>query len=123
MKVHRNEVVFAVDVDGTLVSLKKYSAYDKNVLAVHNPYVNEDRYLRVHKSHVQIVKEMLGRGRLVLVWSASGFGWAEATVKALGLNHKNLVVMTKPIGHMDDLDCTHWMGNRLFIKDEELENG
>ena len=44
------------------------------------------------------------RDHTIVVWSAGGYKWAEAAVKALGLTKFVDVVMCKPSWIYDDLD-------------------
>lgn len=116
------ESIYGCDVDGTLISLRRYKEGTPGTIMIMNPYLNEPRYVKVHEAHVELVREMLGRGRVVLVWSGSGVKWVRAVLDALNLNHKNLFSLTKPVGYIDDLPCERWLNNRIFIPYPELEN-
>jgi len=115
-------MIFACDVDGTLVSLKKFDEHTEGTIPILNPYVNQVRHVKVHDIHVDLIKEMLGRGRFIIVWSGSGVKWAREVLKATGIDHRNILVMTKPIGYLDDLECNEWLKNRIFLNQEGLEH-
>jgi hypothetical protein len=122
VKVISNEFIIGCDVDGTLISLKKYKKGTPGTIAIRNPYVDETRYVKVHNIHLDLLREMLGRDRFVIVWSGSGVQWAKAVLKALKIKHKNILCMTKPVTYVDDLDSHHWIGSRIFLNCEGLEN-
>jgi hypothetical protein len=61
MNTITNEHIVAFDVDGTLVSLKRYRPENiqrAGLVEIINPYVNEPRFVKVHTAHVQLLNEM-----------------------------------------------------------------
>lgn len=122
MKALENESIYGCDVDGTLISLRRFERNTPGTIEIINPYLNESRFVKVHKAHVELVQEMLGRGRVILVWSGSGVQWVKAVLNALNIVHDNILPMTKPQGYIDDLPCDRWLNNRIFIPYPELEN-
>lgn len=72
-------------------------------------------YLTPHKEHIQMLKDFKKVCRYtVVVWSQSGWDWAEAIVKALKLEDYVDVIMSKPSRHVDDLPSHLWMGQRIY---------
>lgn len=66
--------------------------------------------------NIEAMKRHKLRGHRVIVWSAGGWDWAEAAVKALGLEHIVDVVMSKPHWCYDDLPPNEYMPKSLFVK-------
>lgn len=72
-----------------------------------------------HKKHIdQLIKHKM-RGHPVVVWSAGGWDWAEAAVKALGIEQYVDLVISKPRWAYDDLPADRILPEISFIKDEE----
>jgi len=114
MRVNKNEQVICVDVDDTLVSWDTTNSTDLITVVCPNTGCNER--LAPHRPHIKIVQNRLGRGALIIVWSAGGYAWAEAVVKALGLEHENLHIYSKPIAYVDDKKSEEWMGEHIYLK-------
>lgn len=116
-----NEQVIPVDIDGTLIIWGKVRRGDK---ALHYtcPYTSQQMTVRVHQPNVAILKERLARGATILAWSASGFAKAQAVLAALKIDSPNLIILSKPVGYMDDIECSEWMGKRIFL-DEDCKYG
>ncbi|MEZ0209238.1 MAG: hypothetical protein ACAH17_03635 [Candidatus Paceibacterota bacterium] len=113
-----------VDVDGTLVrDLKaddndKYSGVVlKGVEIPHPLRGNELVYKVPMHNNIQLLKDMSTRGRTIVVWSAAGWQWAQAVVHALNLENFVNYAGEKGIAYMDDLDCSEFMGQRIFLND------
>lgn len=118
MKVNYNECIFPFDVDKTLVSARRKHAIPGDI-AIINPYTLETVYVKPHFGHVDLLKEMKGRGRYVRVWSAAGVKWAEAVVNALKLDKYVDDVETKPLAYVDDKPVESWLNNKIFLDDDE----
>jgi len=114
MKTVKTESTIFCDVDDTLVMWRKAKKGDK-VVAVTNPHSGEQNYLVVHKGHVRVLKDRKSRGAHIVVWSAGGYAWAEAVVKALGLEEHVDLIMSKPLMYIDDKKAKHFMGEHLYI--------
>lgn len=114
MQIVANEQVVCFDIDETLILWGKLKRKHK-VVAVSCPYSNRQEYLRVHEPHVKIFRDRLARGATILCWSANGYRWATAVLKALGLEHAQVIVMSKPCAYVDDKVCTDWMGEHIYI--------
>lgn len=114
MNIIKNELIFFVDIDDTLVVWGKAKRGEK-VIAVTNPYDDVQEYLRPHKGHIKILKERKARGSTIIVWSAGGYRWAEAVIKALKLSDYVDLIMSKPFAYMDDKTSEHFMGERVYL--------
>ena len=75
------------------------------------------------------MREFKARGHYVIVWSQGGWEWAEAVVKALGLEDLVDEVKTKPQWMVDDICPSIWSsrsymdldGNRLAYGRNPIE--
>jgi len=114
MTIYPFESVLPVDLDGTLIIWGKIKKHHKTV-AYTCPYTKEQKVVRVHEPNIAILKERLARGCLVLLWSKSGYAKVVAVLKALKIDHPNIVVMTKCKDYMDDIPAKHWMGEQIWL--------
>lgn len=112
--VVRQESLVFCDVDDTLLMWGKAKKGEK-VVTVTSPYDGTQEYLRPHKGHIKILKDRKARGSFIVVWSAGGFRWAQAAVKALGLDNHVDLIMTKPHCYIDDKEAKDIMGERIYL--------
>lgn len=123
MRVNKAEVVIACDIDGTLVKRVDPHLYSiEHRLDITNPYDNKTYTYIAHKENIELLRMYKGRGFWIKVWSANGYGHAEAVVHALKLGDgpggdKTVdEIETKPMKHMDDrTDIDAVVGPRVFI--------
>jgi len=116
MKVFKTDQMVPYDCDDTLVM---WGLEDKSKnIPIEDPYIKGlINYLTPNEKHIELLKKHKARGMTIIVWSAGGVEWAEAVVKALKLQDYVDAVFSKPSRYVDDLPCTEWMGNRVYIKD------
>jgi hypothetical protein len=118
--VINKDVTIPFDVDATLIYWKPEGA-KRDSQDVELDYYGEKVYVHPHLEHIRLLRASLARGRNVIVWSGNGYLWAKTVIDYL-LNAGHLpssdgmIIMSKPVGYVDDLDCQHWMGNRIYIK-------
>jgi predicted phosphatase len=117
MKTIDTESTVFIDVDETLVmwdvEAKEYDT--RRILEIKSPYDGVSHVLYVHTGHIKILKDRKARGSFIVVWSAGGFAWAEAVVKALKLEKYVDLCMTKPHAYIDDKEAKDIMGERIYI--------
>lgn len=126
MEVITHENIAAFDVDDTLVMWdsqfeRQDFPYDPELrtkVPITDPYDGSVNYLKPHRKHINLLKKYKGRGMLVVVWSAAGYKWAEAVVKALGIEEYVDYILTKPTKLIDDLTPNEVFGTRIYLKDE-----
>lgn len=118
MQINKSEQVICVDIDNTLVLHGPIKKGQKTV-SITNPYTKEQKIMRIHEPHLRVVTERLARGATLIVWSAGGYAWAEAVLKALNLTHKNIRVFSKSIAYIDDKVATKWMGEHINMDPED----
>lgn len=106
-----------VDVDGTLLDW----GYDEmpSPGKVEVECDGHKFYLRPIKGNIEALKAHAVRGQTIVVWSAGGSHWAEAAVKALGLEQFVTVCLEKPRWYIDDLSAEAFMGKPHFHEGEE----
>jgi hypothetical protein len=120
MKTNSNENIYVCDVDDTLVLERRpRTAFEeRNQIVIRNPYDGCFKNRIVHTRHVELIKMMKGRGRYIRVHSGNGGLWADAVVKALGLEDFVDDCETKPIGYIDDMPVETWMKNHIYLTPE-----
>lgn len=118
MRIINNENVRPFDVDGTLIL--PFEGDDSSKLLVEDP-VFPTKFIkyRRHDPNIRLLREELQRGSLVVVWSRGGWEWARNVMQALGINHKNLLIMSKPIVYFDDMDVQDWMKDRVYLNPDK----
>lgn len=109
-----NEYVSMFDVDETLVLTDMMASGE--VVNLKNPYDGSLQTRVIHHKHVELLKQMHGRGRMIGVWSGGGVQWAKEVIKALGLESHVDIVLTKPICYVDDLPSNLWLNNQIYLK-------
>jgi len=114
MKVITQESTIFIDIDDTLVMWGKAKRNEK-VIHITCPYSHQQETLRPHKGHIKVLKDRHARGSFIVVWSAGGYQWANAVVKALGLEKHVDLVMSKPHAYVDDKQAVEIMGERIYL--------
>lgn len=112
MKVIRSDKTAWYDVDDTLVKWAgKAQKGDQTICITFGPITEEFVVIR---ENVESMRRHAARGHVVNVWSAGGYAWAEAVVKALGLEEIVTLVCSKPTWIIDDLEAVEWMPKAQF---------
>lgn len=112
------EKLVVVDVDDTLILWREVKKTDR-IVKFKDPYDGKSRIFVIHRPHVKLVRDYKARGFKVMVWSAGGYRWAVAVVKALKLEKYVDFVTTKPSKHVDDIasqGAEGIVGSRVYIK-------
>lgn len=113
-----DKLVVAFDVDDTLIMwgpVKKNEIGSSNDIISFTDSAGLNFTAKFHKAHVENIKQHFHRGHHVIVWSAGGGKWAEAAVKALGLEKYVHMCMNKPSWYYDDKKVEDWMGNPIYL--------
>lgn len=145
MKVLPCKLPTYFDVDDTLIMWNLPAADDPDVIEIECPTSRTERALlemddagdlnpetptetvsvgswkqrvKPHKKHIAQLKQHFLRGHTIIVWSAGGWEWAEAAVRALGLQDFVHLVIEKPVWYYDDLPANEILGKRYYLKDE-----
>lgn len=102
----KNDNIVFVDVDDTLI---KWNVSEHDTDIVYINFSGERHKHSVIRANVDALLKHNSRNHAIVVWSQGGFQWAEAVVKALGLESKVTAVMSKPKFLIDDLQSNMWM--------------
>ena len=113
MRRIETELLIPCDIDQTLICWD--SLPPPTMVEFIDPYDNRPRLVVPHKPNIKIMMNYLERGATVLVWSRSGYKWAEAALKALNIDHDNIIVASKPFAYIDDKPGQEWMGEQVFL--------
>lgn len=107
MFVLKNDQEYTIDVDDTLTWWEYPPEEEINTILIGT----KDFQQRVlpNKFLIEKIKHHKTRGHAVTVWSAGGWEWAEAVVKALNLEKYVDLVKTKPVGIYDDLPSSEFL--------------
>ena len=123
MKTIRNDTVIPIDVDDTLILYPEDTLDPKLYRA--EGYIKlkditgETFYAKPSMKHIRLMKLYRKRGFTVIVWSGNGYEHAESIVKQLKLSNYVDLVMCKPNRFIDDVDCSRWMGTRIYLEKGE----
>lgn len=119
MNVIRNENIRPFDIDGTLI-LPIQSPLGR-VIDVKDPVTGVTTIqFRVHEPMVRLLREELARGAVIIVWSRSGFQWAENVMRALGfVSDAQIYIMSKPMVYFDDKPVDEWLRDRVFLDSDK----
>jgi FMN phosphatase YigB (HAD superfamily) len=115
MKTIKQESTVFIDCDDTLVMWPTKEMSKTFAIPIKNPHDNKIDCLLRHEGHIKVLKDRKARGSFIVVWSSGGFAWAEAVVKALGLEDYVDLCMTKPHMYIDDKKAEQIMGEHLYI--------
>jgi hypothetical protein len=69
-----------------------------------------------HWEHIERLKQHKAWGNGVVVWSRSGYEWAEAVVKAFKLEEYVDLICAKPMYYYDDKSCCKILGEHRYIE-------
>lgn len=70
--------------------------------------------VRLHRPHIQLVKDLHAIGWNVVVWSAGGSDHAENVVKQIGLADYVHVIASKPESYIDDMPFEEQYIKRIY---------
>lgn len=122
MKILPHNSVVMCDIDSTLIMhVNPYHNDPWKLVRVIDP-LNPEQFISVVRNEpmIRILREELHAGKLVVVWSRGRYEWAVAVLQALGIDHENIVVMSKPDAYLDDKPCIEWMGPRVYLEPTEI---
>lgn len=110
--LHSDKGVACFDVDDTLIMWHHPEA-DTKIVDPHDEWTG---YFKVHEPHVEKIKKCKEEGKVVIVWSQTGGDWADAVVRALGLEGYVDLCRGKPTEIYDDLSTFYWMPKRRYLE-------
>lgn len=108
MKVIKNDMIVFCDIDDTLVGWGNPEFVDNgNFVEIECNGFKETHWIL--KENVEALKLHKTRGHAIVIWSAGGYDWAQAVVKALKLEEIVDLVCAKPQWLYDDLQPEEFM--------------
>ena len=107
MKVITGDKLVFFDVDDTLVMWNTEEYKPEELVKLTSAQYS--RECAPHKKHIKELKRLKKEGWYVVVWSLSGWDWAAAAVRALGLEPHVDLVMSKPERYYDGLYVDEWL--------------
>ena len=116
MQIIENEQLVYFDCDDTLV-MWFTNCDPSEKIDINNPHYGYNMALKPHKRHIELLKDHKARKYTVIVWSAAGYQWAEAVVKALKLEEYVDFCQSKPLKFVDDLPAQEILGSRIYLED------
>ena len=113
MQVVENDHIVCFDVDDTLI-MWIWDQYEKQQLdetdnLIPITHKGFSVLVKPHKVHIELLQNYKAKGKFIIVWSQSGFSWAQAVIEALELEDYVDLVLTKPQKYVDDLHADEWM--------------
>ena len=117
MQVIKSTKIIYFDVDDTLIlwDWRSYTDDESQLVDLLSPNSKTSISVLPHERHIHLLKQFKVRGHTIVVWSQGGWAWAEAVVKALGLENDVDVVMEKPNWYVDDLPAATYMANPIYL--------
>lgn len=104
-----------VDVDETLILWKDDPSDPANKIL---QLENGDLVVKLHKKHIQLVKNLYTIGWNIIIWSQGGSNHAEAVIKKIGLENYIHAIIPKPTLVIDDKTLAEQGIRRSFYDDE-----
>lgn len=90
------------DIDETLVLMDNIDTNHLDTITISCDRYNIFAIVFPHKEHIQRLKDHAARGHKVFIWSAGGWKWAQAVVKALKLEQYVYAIVPKGPWIWDD---------------------
>ena len=110
-----NDNVAYFDVDDTLLMWTWSPEHDHEAIEIQLSFDRPVARVVPHKIHIERLIRHKMIGNAVVVWSRSGWQWAQAAVFALGLQQHVDACMAKPFYHYDDKKCCDILGEHRYI--------
>jgi len=120
LKIVNNENPLFLDIDDTIIL---YPEADMDPSQLKNLGYKEftdfigNKFLALpSEKHIKLIKYYKARGFYIIAWSGNGFKHAEHILKQLNLLDYIDQIMSKSSRYVDDVDCQHWMGKRIYLE-------
>lgn len=99
--------IVAFDCDDTMImwDASKYPKEEQICIEMYG----YKTYLHPNQKNINLLIKFAKLGFTVILWSQTGFDWAEAVAKSLNLTEYVTYCMTKPRYYVDDLKADAWM--------------
>lgn len=114
MNIIESENTVFFDVDGTLVLA--HGEGPGRDISILDPVTHNYITLTAHEPNIRLLEEEHHRGSFVVVWSRGGYEWATNVIKALNLQDRVHIVMSKPLVYFDDVQIDKWLPYRVYLE-------
>lgn len=115
--VIRYDNIAYFDVDETLVFTENKDKHEPKHAMITIAIPGKPGVLcEINQPQVDRLKMHRIWGNGVIVWSKSGFDWAEAVVNALELNDYVDAILAKPTYYYDDKKCCQFLTEHRYLK-------
>ncbi len=111
--VLKNDHPWAVDIDDTLL-LWDVPKKDPMVTFT-EPHSGDSITVPINENNIRLLKEKKSRGALVILWTQGGYEYGDVVATALNIREYVDIIMTKPVGLIDDLEAHAWMPKAVNI--------
>jgi hypothetical protein len=116
-----NNLVVAFDIDDTLLMYNETGKPQENSIEIMHPLNGHYEYPIPHYAHIKLLKNYKAQGYHIIVWSAQGYEWVLASIKALNIEDYVDLKMSKLIKYVDDLKGPEGiLGSRVYIPLEQV---
>lgn len=119
-KIVKNENVVFFDIDDTLI------LYPKDGEDIVDPdykvfidFTGNKFLAKPALNHIKLIKYYYRRGFYCIVWSGNGYKHARNILQQLKILKYVDQIMTKPARYVDDVECSQWMGKRIYLEKGE----
>lgn len=112
LTIQSDKIVF-IDCDDTLIMWER-SEYDGKLEPVTIKINDYESVVYKNQKNINLAIKLKKMGYTLIVWSATGYEWANAVAKAVGLEEYVTACMSKPRYYIDDLESELWIGRRLW---------
>jgi hypothetical protein len=106
------------DVDDTLV-IWPDNPFKKHKNHIPFDFNGNTYYLKPHKKNIETLKKYHKMGWTIIIWSLGGDEWASKVCDTLKLTSYVKHCLCKPVLYIDDLSPSEWMGENIFLKEDE----
>lgn len=114
--VVENDHPWGCDIDDTLLLWDvPVGTENTNSVEFIEPNCGQSIHVVINDNNIRLLKEKKARGCYIVLWSQGGFKYCRAVRDALKLYDHVDLVMTKPVGLIDDLPPSAWLPNPVNI--------
>lgn len=114
--VVENDHPWGVDIDDTLLLWDvPVNTPGVRVVEFQEPHLKDITRAVVNENNLRLMKEKKHRGCFIILWSQGGYEYAKAVRDALHLQDYVDLIMTKPVGLIDDLPSSAWLPGPVNI--------
>lgn len=112
----QNDYVWGVDIDDTLLLWDvPLDTPGVRIVEFQEPHLKDITRAVINENNLRLMKEKKVRGCFIILWSQGGYEYAIHVANALYINDYVDMIMTKPVGLIDDLPSSAWLPQPVNI--------